>query len=136
MSTSEPAGTWQYAQAVVLPSGARVGSHGAYWTNRTYGRSGWRPAATSRLRRGDLVERPAEVDRRRAARPVGRPRDRAVERPVHLEDARAVAEPLGAAPDPAGSRSPAMATSLARRDVEEDGPRRRQLVERRDPMVR
>ena len=47
MSTSEPAGTWQYAQAVVLPAGARVGSHGAYWTNRTNGRSGWRPAATS-----------------------------------------------------------------------------------------
>ena len=94
MSTSDPAGTWQYAHAVVLPAGARDVSHGAYWTNRTYGRSGCRPAATSASDGGDLVERAAEVDRRRAARPVRRPRDRPVERPVDLEDARAVAEPL------------------------------------------
>ncbi len=28
MSSSEPWGTWQYAQAVCFPSGARVGSNG------------------------------------------------------------------------------------------------------------
>ena len=38
------------------------------------------------------------MDRRRAARAVGRPRDRPVERPVHLEHARSIAEPLGPAP--------------------------------------
>ena len=75
MSTSEPAGTWQYAQAVVLPAGAREGSHGAYWTNRTYGRSGMPARGDVRLGRRDLVERAAEVDRAGAARPVGRPRD-------------------------------------------------------------
>ena len=47
MSTVDPAGTWQYAHATALPSGARLGSHGAYCTNSTYGRSGCRPAATS-----------------------------------------------------------------------------------------
>ena len=76
-----------------------------------------------RLRRGDLVERAAEVDRRRPARPLGGPRDRAVERPVDLEHARAVAEPLGA---PAAPRRQPVAGDrheLARRHVEQDGTR-------------
>ena len=38
---------WQYAQAVCLPAGARLGSNSVCWTNRTNGRSGCRPAATS-----------------------------------------------------------------------------------------
>ena len=47
MSTVEPAGTWQYAHAVCCPSGARDGSQRPYWTNRTNGLAGCRPAATS-----------------------------------------------------------------------------------------
>ncbi|MEJ7696394.1 MAG: hypothetical protein WKF78_07215 [Candidatus Limnocylindrales bacterium] len=40
MSMLEPFGTWQYAQATVLPAGAREGSHGSYCTNSVNGRSG------------------------------------------------------------------------------------------------
>src|SRR5581483_12516258 len=46
------------------------------------------------LRRGDLVERPADVHRRGARARGSTPRDGRVERPVHLERAHAVAEAL------------------------------------------
>ena len=100
---------------MVLPAGARVVSHGAYWTNRTYGRSGMAAGGDVGLGRGDLVERPAEVDRRRAARTVRGPRDRPVERPVDLEDARSVAEPLRPAPCPPGQPVAGDRDELARR---------------------
>jgi hypothetical protein len=37
MSTLEPDGTWQYAQAVPLSAGARDVSHGRYWTKSVNG---------------------------------------------------------------------------------------------------
>ena len=46
-STVEPFGTWQYAQTVCRPAGARVGSNRLVWVSSTNGRSGTRPAATS-----------------------------------------------------------------------------------------
>ena len=65
------------------------------------GRAARRAARSSRrslgraLRGGDLLERAAEVHGRRACAHSGRrPRDRPGERPVELEDARAVAEAL------------------------------------------
>ena len=39
MSTADPCGTWQYAQATCLPSGARVGSAIVGWTRMAKGRS-------------------------------------------------------------------------------------------------
>jgi hypothetical protein len=86
--------------------------------------------------RRDLGDRAAQVDRRRPAQLVGPPRDRAVERPVELEDPRAVAEPLV---DPAGPRGQAVARDPdggARRRVEDDRPRRRQLRQVRDASTR
>ena len=135
MSTVEPGGTWQYAQAVALPAGARDGSHAAYWTNSTYGRSGWRPAATSASLAAISSSVPPRWTVAGPARTLGGPRDRAVERPVDLEHARAVAESLGSPAAPwrqpvAGDRH-----ELARRDVEQDGTRRRQVGERVDPMT-
>ena len=47
MSTVDPFGTWQYAQAVSTPLGARLGSNSDCWASRMNGRSGWRPLATS-----------------------------------------------------------------------------------------
>ena len=43
MSTLEPFGTWQYAQAVCRPAGARVGSKRLCWASSTYGRSAISP---------------------------------------------------------------------------------------------
>ena len=73
------------------------------------------------------------MDRRRAARALGGPRDRTVERPVDLEHARAVAESLGAAAGPRRQPVAGDRDELARRDVEQDGTRRRQVGERRRP---
>ena len=57
---------------------------------------------------------------------VGRPRDGAVERPVHLEHARSRSGTARRAGGPgAGSRSPAIARSWRGRDVEQDRTRRR-----------
>ena len=47
MSTVEPFGTWQYAHSTCRPDGARDGSAAPGCTASTYGRSGWRPAATA-----------------------------------------------------------------------------------------
>ena len=48
MSTREPLGTWQYAQPVCFPWGARVGSAVVACTNRTYGRSACPPEVAAR----------------------------------------------------------------------------------------
>ena len=86
------------------------------------------------LSRHDLSESAADMH---GAGLVGRlrtPRDRAVERPVHLDHARAVAEPR---------QAPAVATLHPWADdlehgawarVEEDGARRRKVVQGRDRM--
>src|SRR5687767_10953554 len=82
-----------------------------------------------RFRLRDLGERAAKMDRARATKAIGGPRDLAIERPVDLEDPGAVAEGLVAAPSP--GRQP------VRRDrhqglrgrVEEYDARRRQLVQ-------
>ena len=131
MSTVEPFGTWQYAQTVCLPAGARVGSN-----RLVLGEQHERPLRDAArgdrgLRRGDLLERAAEVDRRRREQLGGAPRDRAVEREVELEDARSVAEAAraGAGSRP-GARSPAIAGEPAGRRVEQRDPVRRQVVER------
>src|SRR5438094_8624606 len=47
MSTFEPRGTWQYAQAVCLPCGARDASNRLCCARRTYGLSGHLPFATA-----------------------------------------------------------------------------------------
>ena len=91
------------------PSGARVGS-----TERRLRRAARRAArgaarADVALGRRDLLERAAEVDRARAPALRRRPRDRAVERPVELEDAGPVAVALERAAvavgQPVGRRS-------------------------------
>ena len=48
MSSAEPFGTWQYAHAVCLPSGARLGSKRLGCARRTYGRSLTAPRHGSR----------------------------------------------------------------------------------------
>jgi len=47
MSTIDPRGTWQYAQAVCLPCGARDASNRLCCARRTYGVSGHLPFATA-----------------------------------------------------------------------------------------
>ena len=54
------------------------------------------------LRATKLLDRPAEVDRGVPADAIGGPRDRAVQRPVELEDARAEAEPRESTRGPQG----------------------------------
>jgi hypothetical protein len=39
----DPLGTWQYAQPVCFPSGARPRSNSLCWQSSTYGRSGCSP---------------------------------------------------------------------------------------------
>ena len=89
------------------------------------------PLPRSPLRGGDLVERAADVDGAGVAALGRRPRDRAVERPVDLEDARPVAparEPLSI---PAvGEPCAGEAKEPGGRDIAEDDarPRDRQAI--------
>jgi hypothetical protein len=78
------------------------------------------PCPRASLRLGDLGERAAEVYRRRLGGLGSSPRDRAVERVVDLEHARAVAE--AAEPAAVAHRQPVTGNrqQLARRDVAED----------------
>ena len=114
----------------MAPAGARVGSNRLAWTSSTNGRSG-RTRRDLRLRSGDLLERAAEVDRRRLARLRRSPRDRPVEREVELEDARAVAVALEPAPVRRGRRSPAIPRAPGRRRVEHRDACSRQVVQPR-----
>ena len=102
-------------------------SHGSYWTNSTYGRSGCWPDATSASPAAISSSVPPRwiVAARRGA--VGRPGDRPVERPVDLEHAGAVAEPLGAAAGAAREPVPGDGQELAWREVEQHGTRRWQI---------
>jgi hypothetical protein len=47
MSSVDPFGTWQYAQSVCFPVGARDGSKRLCCATRTNGRSGCRPRHTA-----------------------------------------------------------------------------------------
>ena len=74
------------------PSGARVGSNRRVLREEhERAAPARRPRHGARSERGDLVERPAEMHGRGAARTRVRARDRPVERPVELERAGAVA---------------------------------------------
>ena len=118
------------------PPGARDGSNRLCCASRTNGRSGDAAAPRLPLGRDDLLERPAQVHRRRL-RALGRPpRDRPVERPVELEDAGPVAEPLE--PPPVARRQLAArdAEQLARRHVEQHRPAGVELGERRHAAPR
>ena len=137
MSTDEPLGRGSRPTPCACPRAPGTGRTSVGWTSSTNGRVGMLPAGDGVLRGGDLGER----SRRRApspARAVGgvAPRDRPVQRPVDLEHARPVAEAAraGAGTGP-GSRSPAIASDLARRHVEQDRPRRRQLGQGADPVA-
>jgi hypothetical protein len=90
------------------------------------------PAHGGVLRRGDLAERAAQVDRPGARRLGRAPRDRPVERPVELEDARAVAVPLEAPAIAVRQPVARNAQQLARRDVDQHRRGVAQLVERLD----
>ena len=107
-----------------LPSGARVGSKSVCWASRTNGRAEISAPPGCPLRGRDLLERRAQMDRRRARALLGAPRDRPVERPVELEHARAVAEALE--PPPVAARKPLAGErdELAGRDVEQRRVRR------------
>ncbi len=85
---------------------------------------------------GHLVQGPAYVHGDGSARPLCFPRDRSVERPVHLAHPRSIPV-AGQGPSVAGRQSaPADGQQLARRDVHQRGPGRRQLVERGDQLAR
>ena len=118
---------------MAFPSGARVWSQAAYWTNRTYGLSGWRPAATSASAAATSSSVPPRwtVAARRGA--LRGPRHRAVQRPVHLEHARPVAEALREPPGPWRQPVARDRDELARRDVEDDGAGEWQVGERPRP---
>ncbi len=117
------------------PAGARVGSQGS-----VLGEQHERPirvaAASDRpLRRRDLRHRAAEVDRGCPPGPVGGPRDRAIEGPIDLEDAGAIAEPLVCASGPRRQPVARDRQRGARRHVEEDDPARWQVRECRHLMI-
>ena len=80
----------------------------------------------------DLADRAAEVDRGRAVEGGGPPRDRAVERPVDLEDPGAVAEALVDSARSHRQAVPGDGDGGARRGVEDDRRGRRQLGEAGD----
>jgi hypothetical protein len=84
--------------------------------------------------RGDLIQRAAQVD---GAGPqaFGRPpRRRPVERVVHFENAGTVAVAAELAPVGRGQTIAGDALQLARRDIEEGGGCRRQIVHPADPL--
>ncbi len=83
-----------------------------------------------------VLERAPEVDRRRPAQPVGDPWHGAVERPVELEHAGAVAERLVATARPFGQAIASDRDRGPRRRVEEDDSRRGHLGQPFDPVVR
>ena len=79
---------------------------------------------------GDLLERAAEVQRRRALAIGGRPGDRAVEGPVELEDSRAVPVPAERTGVVGRKAIAGDSAQLARDDVGEDDIGARQVVDR------
>src|SRR5581483_5034188 len=87
------------------------------------------------LGRGDLRQRPAEVNRARAPARGRPPRDRAVEREVELEDPRAVPVPAQAPPVPPGKRAAGEIQELARSDVQQLRLDALELGDRLDPRL-
>src|SRR5438105_2434108 len=79
--------------------------------------------------RQHLVERSAEVERTRVATLVGTPGHGCRQRPIYLEDARSIAEPLECAAISTGQSIAHEMQDLSRRDVEQDGTRRGQIGE-------
>ena len=106
------------------PPGARLGSATPGWVTRTYGASGCRPAATSRLGRRDLLERATEVQRAGPAARLVRPRHRAGQGEVDLAHPGAVAEPAQRVPRTgrAAGHRPWPAAPAARRRAARPGP--------------
>ena len=86
----------------------------------------WARRTVVTLRLSDLRERASKVHRRRARALVGCPRDRRVERPVHLEGSRRVAVP--AQRTCVRRRQRREPQQLGRHHVGEDDVRPRQLV--------
>ena len=79
-----------------------------------------------------LLDRSADVHGPGPPARFGLPRDRAVQRPVHLEDRRAIAEPPEPTPVPGWQRVAGDARELARGDVEQNRAGRRQVGRRVD----
>ena len=86
------------------------------------------------LRADDLIERPAEVDRRSPSQAVSGPGHRPRQGPVDLEDTRPVAESLVAPPGPRRESIAGDVDRRLRRRVEDDDPGLRQVVEGLDPV--
>ena len=120
--------------ADVLAGGgaARVGDGGLDEQDE---RSTWDPAAGHRvLGCHDVPHRPRQMD---GARATGRrvpPRHRPIERPVDLEDAGTVPEPLELAAIAVGQPVAGDRDDLARRHVEHERSRGWQVVERANRM--
>ncbi len=91
-------GTWQYAQTVCLPAGARVGSKRLCCASSTNGRAGNPPPATSRSPAATSSRLPPRctVPARRHA--SASPGDGSVQRVIHLEDPGPVRETLQLSP--------------------------------------
>ena len=96
MSTVEPDGTWQYAQAVWLARGRPRWVELALLHDEDERALGVATGSDLRFGRGDLAERAADVDRAGSPDGLVRPGDGFGQRPVHLEDARAIAISLEA----------------------------------------
>ena len=95
------------------------------------------PAAPRRRLRGDdLLERRSQMHGPRARAFLGAPWDRPVERPVDLEDPRAVAEAAQPAAIAPRQRIPGQREQLLRRDVEQHRRRIAELGERPDAPAR
>src|SRR5436190_13829980 len=84
----------------------------------------------------DLVERAADVHRRRLCALRGLPRNRTVERPVDFEHARSVAKLAQLADIARGQLIAGNVRELTRSDVEEDGARLREIAHRLHATIR
>ena len=93
MSNVDPFGTWQYAQAVCRPAGARVGSKRLGCASSTKGACAVFAVPGRCFSRLDLFEGAAKVQRPGARALRIAPGDRTIERPIDLEHARAICEP-------------------------------------------
>ena len=89
------------------------------------------PGGDGPLGGGDPAERPAQVDGAGPGEVRVAPGDRPGERPVHLADPGAVAEPRQAVPGAGGQPVAGERDELAGGDVEQGRPRRREVAERR-----
>ncbi len=117
----------------VLARGGARGVEEALLGEQDEGPLGVLSARDGGLTGGDLIQRAAEVDGPGPQALLGAPRDRPVEREVHLEDARSVTVPFEGAFVSFGEVLPCNVQKLARRHVEEDRPGFRDLFHGADP---